>query len=180
VGLKGHELMIEGMARLLKENSNLYAVFIGNQWGVAQSYFEKLKKRAASLSDRFIFTGFLPQDEIARAWQDFDLALHIPSSENCGGVIEPLLAEIPVVASRIGGLPEVIIEGQTGYLVQSRSIRGIEEAVRRALAEKGERKIFAKNGKKLVERLFNVVNTANDIDQIYNKILQPTNLRIQH
>jgi glycosyltransferase involved in cell wall biosynthesis len=180
VGLKGHELMIESMANLMKENSNLYTVFIGNQWGVSQSYFQRLKRKATSLSKRFIFTGFLPQKEIVAAWKDFDLALHIPSSENCGGVIEPLLNEIPVVASRIGGLPEIIIPGETGHLAQSRTVQGVEDAVRNALSDKFESKRMAKNGRKLVERLFNIAHTANDIDQIYKNILKSKHPRTHY
>jgi glycosyltransferase involved in cell wall biosynthesis len=175
VGLKGHELMIESLGALMKDNPKLYGVFIGNQWGTSQAYYEKLKSHALSLSERFIFTGFLPQQEIARSWRDFDLALHLPSSENCGGVIEPLLNGVPVVASTVGGLPEIIIPGKTGYLAQSRTIDDVEIVIRNALSDRPESERLACNGKRLVERNFNVINTASEIDKIYKKILGSKN-----
>jgi glycosyltransferase involved in cell wall biosynthesis len=171
--------MIESLARLMKENSNLYGVFIGNQWGSSQAYYEKLKSRALSLSNRFIFTGYLPQQQIAGFWRDFDLALHLPSSENCGGVIEPLLSGVPVVASTIGGLPEIIIPGKTGYLAESRTVSEVELVIRQALSEKVESRILARNGKEMVERVFNVINTSQEISQIYNKILTTRKIAIK-
>jgi glycosyltransferase involved in cell wall biosynthesis len=174
VGLKGHELMIEGLAELMRENSNLYGVFIGCQWGESQKYFNKLKEKALDLSHRFIFTGFIPQDEIARAWKSFDLAIHLPSSENCGGVIEPMLNEIPIVASDVGGLPEIVINGKTGFLVRERTVREIKDAIASALLDRQRTREMAKAGKQLVEKMFNVVKTADEIDKIYTNILAKT------
>ena len=45
----------------------------------------------------------------------------MPISENCGGVIELLAAGVPTVASRVGGLPEVVHDGVTGWTVPWRS-----------------------------------------------------------
>jgi glycosyltransferase involved in cell wall biosynthesis len=177
VGLKGHELMIESLAEVMKEFPKLYAVFIGQQWGESQAYYEKLKTWADKLSSRILFTGYIPQTEIAKIWQEFDLALHLPSSENCGGVIEPLLNGVPVIASAVGGLPEIILTGETGYLVEERRKEDVVQKLREALLEKEASLAFAQNGKRLVQNLFDIKRTSQEISGIYKTILEKRTLR---
>lgn len=177
VGLKGHELMIESLAEVMKEFPKMYAIFIGQQWGESQAYYEKLKTRADKLSSRILFTGHIPQTEIAKIWQEFDLALHLPSSENCGGVIEPLLNRVPVIASAIGGLPEIIRPGETGYLVQKRRKEDVVQKLREALLEKEASLALAQNGKRLVQNLFDIKRTSKEISDIYKTILEKRTLK---
>lgn len=177
VGLKGHELMIDALADLMEENEKIWAVFIGQQWGNSQAYFENIKARALSKSSRFIFTGYLPQAEVMQHWKEFDLALHIPSSENCGGVIEPLMNQVPTIASSVGGLPEVVMNGITGHLLPERSQGAVTQTVRAALEDYQHTKELAINGKHLVERMFDVKRTSLEIDLIYRNILGLTKQR---
>lgn len=172
VGLKGHELMIDALNEIMKKDKTIWAVFIGKQWGESQTYFEKVKARAQSLNERIIFTGYIPQVEIAQIWKEFDLALHIPSSENCGGVIEPLLNSVPTVASATGGLPEVIIPNETGFLTTTRSKDGIFKAITEALRDRAYSKKLAENGRNRVNRMFDVSLTAKQLSHIYNQILE--------
>ena len=58
--------------------------------------------------------GKFNADEVAQSWPDYDCAVHVPLSENCGGVVEPLLAGVPTIAGNVGGLPEVVHHHRTG------------------------------------------------------------------
>ena len=73
--------------------------------------------------------GAMDRKEVALAIPDFDCVAHVPSSENCGGVVEPFLCGIPVIASRIGGLVEVVLDGITGATVQVHDPRGLADAI---------------------------------------------------
>ncbi|MFP5387112.1 MAG: glycosyltransferase family 4 protein [Bacteriovoracia bacterium] len=169
-GLKGHELMIDALAEVMEKNEDLWAVFIGQQWGKSQNYFEKLKKYAEKKSSRIIFTGYIPQKEILSIWKEFDLALHLPSSENCGGVIEPMINNVPTIASNVGGLPEVVLEGKTGFITE-RKVERIVEKINKFLSHPEEGKALAKNGKVLVSTMFDVKRTSREIGEIYEHIL---------
>jgi glycosyltransferase involved in cell wall biosynthesis len=171
VGLKGHELMIDGLSVLMEMNPKLWCVFVGQQWGQSQKYYEKIKRKALKRSNRFIFTGYLPQNEILSIWKSFDFAITLPSSENCGGVIEPMLNAIPTLASNTGGLPEVVLDQKTGYIVKERSVASIVTCAQAALSEPTKSREFAMAGKKLVETMFNIERTAKEIGQIYQYIL---------
>lgn len=175
VGLKGHELIIDGLSSLMRQNPNLWCVFVGQQWGRSQKYFEKIKQKALKESKQFVFTGYLPQEEVLSIWKCFDFAITLPSSENCGGVIEPMLNAIPTFASRTGGLPEVVLDQKTGYIVKDRTVKSVETCVTQALSDLPRSHEIAQNGKKLVETMFNVERTAKEIDQIYRNILGEIN-----
>lgn len=170
-GLKGHELMISALLEIMQERDDVWGVFIGQQWGKSQRYFEKLKAISRKESNRIIFTGYLPQQDILSVWREFDFALHLPSSENCGGVIEPMLNGIPTIASNVGGLPEVVIPGKTGLLTQ-RNQKEIVQEMRRALSNIEDMRRIAEAGKNHVSHLFDVNRTATEVSSIYERILK--------
>ena len=171
VGIKGHELMLDALETLMPEHPDLWAVFIGGPWGRSEKYFERLKARAQLIGKgRIIFTGTLPHAEVLRSWREMDLALHIPLSENCGGVVEPLLVKTPVLASKVGGLPEVIIDEETGLLVD-RTPESVAQKLRWMLAHRDELSRFGATGFERINQMFARKNTAQEIDALYHKIL---------
>jgi glycosyltransferase involved in cell wall biosynthesis len=171
VGLKGHEIIIDGLSTLMKENPKLWCVFVGEQWGNSQKYFNKIKQKAQMASKHFVFTGYLPQEEILKIWKCFNFAITLPSSENCGGVIEPMLNAIPTFASNVGGLPEIVKDQITGYIVSERTAPSIVSCVNKALQDIPRSLNIGQAGKILIEEIFNIERTAKEIDQIYNYIL---------
>ena len=118
-------------------------------------------------------TGRLPPAQAKSAWLDFDVAVHVPVSENCGGVIEPLMAGVPVVAARTGGLPEVILDGVTGTLVEPRDPAKLADAIESVLGDLPRHKSMAEVGKRLVSHMFDVRRTAAEIRAIYDHVLNP-------
>ena len=131
-----------------------------------------MRKRAKGLAgDRILFTGSLPFDKGMESWRAFDLGIHVPLSENCGGVVEPLFHGVPVVASHVGGLPEVVIEGKTGWLVPPRKPDRLANAIRNALENYELSKRMALAGKALVRQMFDVNRTASEVYGIYGHIL---------
>src|SRR5690606_32870002 len=115
--------------------------------------------------------GKVSDTSVASLWSRFDLAVHTPSSENCGGVVEPLLCGVPVLAAEIGGLPEVIIDGVTGWIIRDLSPHGIADAIRGANRDLSRLQKMAKVGEKLVREMFDYRRTANEIISIYKHIL---------
>lgn len=171
VGIKGHELMLEALEKLLPTSPQLWAVFIGGPWKGADQYYQKLRQRAERNGlGRIIFTGALPHAEVLSSWRAIDLALHLPLSENCGGVVEPLLMGTPVLASAVGGLPEVVIPGQTGLLTE-RSLQPLLEKLSWAVNNPDQLKHLAQQGQRHVIELFCRDKTAQQIDTLYQRIL---------
>lgn len=169
-GLKGHEDLIAALVRLL-DNNDIVGVFIGGQWGGGTRYENRLRLYAKRVGGgRIIMPGHLPPEQVADAWADFDVAVHVPLSENCGGVIEPLLAGVPVIAARVGGLPEVIMNGVTGTLVEPGNIVDLASTIKKVLSDLELYRAIAKRGERLVRTMFDVRRTATEIAEIYAHI----------
>jgi glycosyltransferase involved in cell wall biosynthesis len=171
-GVKAHEDVIEALRIVISSRPNVYGVLLGGPWDNADTYFESLRRRAATAAPgRILLPGPIPPKDAVNVWREFDCAVHVPLSENCGGVVEPLLAGVPVVAGRVGGLPEVIIDDVTGRLVPIVDPVKLAEAIL-ALAAAGSRpRMMAACGSQLVAEMFSPKRTGSEIKHIYELVL---------
>lgn len=115
--------------------------------------------------------GHLDSSSVKRAWPDFDCAIHVPLSENCGGVLEPLYAVVPTIAARVGGLPEVVMDEVTGKLVPSRSPKALTTAILQVLENREHYRTLAQRGHDLVKNMFSIERTAREVAKTYEYIL---------
>jgi glycosyltransferase involved in cell wall biosynthesis len=172
VGLKCHEDLIEGISLAAEKDRSIRGVLIGGPWGTDSTYFEKLRRYARKRSgNTVIMPGAFNQQEVASAIWDFDCAAHVPMSENCGGVVEPLLCGIPTITSRIGGLVEVVSDGLTGVTVPARDPGALSEAI---LYVRNHYSVVCKQahiGQKLARTMFDVNRTAPEVGEIYRYVL---------
>jgi glycosyltransferase involved in cell wall biosynthesis len=172
-GLKAHEDVIDALGMVLRRRSDVTGILIGGSFLKGSWYEKSLRKRAqAAGGDRIIMTGYMPAGEVRQVWPEFDVAVHVPTSENCGGVVEPMLAGVPVIASRVGGLPELVIDGLTGTTVPPRQPAELARQILCALGS-GERcAALAGNGRDLVARTFSVERTSAEVLDIYSHVLK--------
>ena len=172
-GLKNHETLIEALAEVVRRRPDVTGVLAGGPWHGAGRYFERLRKMANQLGNgRILMPGALSSSSAKSCWADYDCVLHIPTSENCGGVVEPLAAGVPVVASRVGGLPEVIVDGRTGITVSANPTSNeAANAVMNVLANLPDQKRMARTGRRLVAEMFDVERTAAEVAHIYRHVL---------
>ena len=92
-------------------------------------------------------------------------------SENCGGVVEPLLCGIPTIASRIGGLVEVVMDGSTGVTVPVGDPRALSESILLVRNHYGAMCNQAHVGRMLAQTMFDVNRTAAEVEEIYRYVL---------
>ncbi len=172
VGLKCHEDVIDALGVVCGRMPEVHGVLIGDSFGRAPWYEQRLRERARKTAgDRIVLPGLFGPQEVAQSWPDFDCAVHVPLSENCGGVLEPLLAGVPVIASAVGGIPEVVMDGLTGKLVQVRSPKALANAVIEVLGDLETHRGLAATGQALVQHMFDVKRTGHEIAEIYRHIL---------
>lgn len=181
-GLKGHEDIIDAFSEVLPDHPDWTGVLIGGQWGQPAgklgAYEAKLRRKAAACGPgRILMPGLLPSQEVANLWADFDLAIHVPFSENCGGIVEPMLAGVPIIASRVGGLPEVVIDGITGQIVSPHDPKNLALAITGVISNLPRFRLLADRGQLLAKDMFNVTRTSEEIYQIYNYIINPSQPR---
>ncbi|MGA3058020.1 MAG: glycosyltransferase [Candidatus Limnocylindrales bacterium] len=118
---------------------------------------ESLEARVGELglSQRIHFLGRRPHSEIPDLMRGFDV-LAMPSREEAWGVAaaEASATAIPVVATGVGGIPEIVVDGQTGLLVPPEDPRALAEAIRRLAGDRDLRHRLGKAGRERIESLF--------------------------
>ncbi len=173
VGLKGHEELIDALAIVTAKYEDVYGVLVGNTLpGYCDSYEKALRRRALKAGGgRILMPGYFSSDEVRQSWPDFDCAVHIPHSENCGGVVEPFSAGVPVIAAAVGGLPEVVINNVTGRIVRDRSPEVLAQNIGEVLSNISHWQELAASGRRLVERMFDIERTAGEVLSIYQHIV---------
>jgi glycosyltransferase involved in cell wall biosynthesis len=95
-------------------------------------------------------------------------------------VLEAMSTGLPVVATRIAGSEELVIEGETGFLVQTENVDELRESLRRILVDPGQRKKMGLASRRRVEENYSWKNVAeqykNLLDVIASKVKQSPNI----
>lgn len=176
-GLKGHEDFFAALNLARNERPEIRGVVIGGAWGGAAWYEDRLRYRGHALCDGSLaFVGH--RADIAALYPDLDLAVVPSHSENCGGAVEPLLSGVPVVATNVGGLPDIIRDGETGWLVPPKNPRALAAAILGVLGNRTEAHRRALEGQKLARHLFDVDRTAREVLGAYQQILESGSVSI--
>jgi glycosyltransferase involved in cell wall biosynthesis len=171
-GLKGHEEVIEAIALAADRVPRLQGLLGGGAWGSDKSYEMKLRRYAEDRAPgRIVMPGALPSDDVAELWPEFDLVVHAPRSENCGGIHEAMIAGTPVLVAEVGGLPELVENGITGRSVRSRSPELLADGIVEAVTDTETTKRMAIAGAQRVRRMFDVATTGREVLDIYASVL---------
>jgi len=151
---KGHATMLDVFRQSteLQEKAQLVVVGSGKKELVVE-----LKKRAHAygLDDSLTFTGFIPGDS-HRIISWFDV-LVMPTIDFEGfgySMAEAMSAVIPVVASKVGAIPEVIVDGESGFLLEPRDISGWRVTLERMVQSSALRKQIGIAGRQRIEGSF--------------------------
>ena len=131
----------------------------------------RLESEAASLQGRVrvLFAGERP--DARSLLPAFDL-LAVPSIGREGfglAALEGMDAGLPVVASRLGGLPEVVEDGRTGLLVPSGDVRALAEAIDRLIANPQESRSLGAEGRRRVESRFRAASMTRQVERVYEE-----------
>jgi glycosyltransferase involved in cell wall biosynthesis len=164
---KGIATLVRAAARMLEGGRSVDFVVLGRvPVGTSRSYLrgcERLVERSG-IGDRFRFLGFTP--DVRPAVADLDL-LVLPSLQEPFGrsVIESMALGVPVVASDVGGIPEIIEDGVSGVLVPPGDDRALADAIRRLLDDDELRGRISAAGLRSVRERFDVARLTRSIEQ---------------
>lgn len=163
---KGHLEMVEAMKDVRKEHPEAHMMFVGR---VEQPFAAEFDDaiRSAGIQDRVTLTGI--RHDVPRLLDSFTMST-MPSHIETFGIaaLEAMARSKAVVATRVGGLPEVVRHGKTGILVDLRPDE-IAEAVSYLLSNDDVREEMGANGRKLVEQKFTIGEMVRQFESVYNK-----------
>jgi len=125
---KGLRYLIESLP-LVRAKLDVHLLIAGEVWGDAKPYHELISRLGMTASVTFV-EKYIPNEEVARYFAASDLVVIPYVSATQSGIVQLAYGFAkPVVVSRVGGLPEVVEEGVTGYLVPPKDSASISSAV---------------------------------------------------
>ncbi|UCE45126.1 MAG: glycosyltransferase [Methanobacteriota archaeon] len=136
-------------------------------------WFEHLADRAR-VQDAIEFHESISQHDLVRLYADADVVV-LPSRDEGWGLslMEAMACGLPIVASRVGGVPELVRDGQDGLLVESGDVVGLGHAIARLLSDPEMRRRMGSSGRKRVEG-FSWDDTARVTSREYERALSPS------
>jgi glycosyltransferase involved in cell wall biosynthesis len=170
-GHKGHEDFIIALARLREKRPDVRGIMIGGTWGGGHWYEDRVRSFGKMTCNAGLqFTG--TRSDIPAIYPDLDLAVVPTYSDGLAySVVEPLLGGVPVVATNTGGIPDLVRDGDTGWLVPPGNPKALARAMREALDNPKEARRRAVEGSKLARNLIDLEKTGQEVASTYDKIL---------
>lgn len=168
--LKGQQLLLEAFSELSNKNCKL--IFVGSPPPNQEEYLINLtdKINQFELQERVKILPF--QSDIWNIWEIIDLAV-VPSTEpeSFGLVaVEAMLCGKPVVASRIGGLSEIVVHQETGILFEARNLAALKDALNELILDPEKCASMGQKGKQRAETFFTLDKYVSQIQQICQNI----------
>jgi glycosyltransferase involved in cell wall biosynthesis len=180
---KGQDTAIEALRLLCAEGLDVHLLLIGSAKFVARAtrfdnerYVAALRAQvaAAGLQERVSWLG--EREDVPELVRALDVLL-LPSWEEPFGraLIEAMALGVPVVATAVGGPPEIVEDGREGYLVAPREPRAWAHAIRRLAESPERRREMGRSGRLRVEREFAVPGHVAAVCGVYERVLAYAN-----
>ncbi len=171
----GLDILIKAVAVLLNSFQKIRLTIVGD--GMIRQKLESLVDRLG-IKNNVAFTGFVPNEKVVEYLNKFDIFVmpSVGEGESFGvAAVEAMATGLPVVASNVGGLPEVVDDGKTGMLVKPGDVEDLKRALEFYIFSRDARIEHGKKGREKVKKLYNWKDNAKEMNNLYKEILSKTN-----
>lgn len=176
IPIKGVHHLLKAMPDILERHPNTRLLLVGGAFygsNKTTPYVAKLHRLAKVLGDKVRFVPYVPHEQIAEWFRLADMVV-VPSAEReAFGLVnvEAMASGVPVVATRAGGMREVIEHGRTGLLVSlSRLKEELPESICTLLQNPELARQLGEQGRERVLEYFTWSHTANRLTDLYHKL----------
>ena len=168
---KGHRDAIQAVKRLKDDNPSLdiaYEIVGGGELAPElQSLIDRL-----GMTDTVSLLGRQPRNVVVRKLASADLYLHPSRSEGLGiALLEAQASGLPVVATRVGGIPEAVSEGESALLADPGDINGLQNNLQVLFDDSSKRVQMANHGREFVEEHYDNAKLTDELVEIYESLV---------
>jgi glycosyltransferase involved in cell wall biosynthesis len=166
---KGLKYLLHAMPEIARHQASVRLLLAGD--GPERRSLERLAARLG-LADRVEFTGEIAHEQVPQVLARMDI-FAMPSTWEGFGVaaVEAAAMELPVVASNIYGIPDVVDDGATGILVPPKDVDGLSRAILRLLRDPDERRRMGRAGRDMVAARYSWTDNVRQMESLYNDLL---------
>ena len=170
---KGQKDLIEATAMLKNEGLRVKVVLAGRSDSLQYENELKRKSRQLGIAEDVLFLGQLNKEEL-RDWYGVSSIMAFPTYHHEGLpriLMETQAMQVPPIAYIIGGIPEGILHGKTGFLIPKGDIRGLAKSMKELLTNEEKRKKMGEEGRKFVKKQFSLQALAARHEEFYLRSL---------
>lgn len=167
--LKGHADVIAAARRVAAIDPRVRFLFVGDGL-LRQTLAEQIAR--AGLRDKFVFTGLVPPEQVPELIAAMDIVVHASLREGLARVLpQALIAGKPVVSYDVDGAREVVLNGQTGFLLPPRSIAEMADALLTLAGDIAMRRRYGEAGRAKFTGQFRHETMTERLREIYAEVL---------
>jgi len=168
--VKGYDVAIDALAKLVEKSADVHLVIAGRPGGWS---LEDLQARASErgVASRLHLLGF--RDDIPRLLSSMDVGLipSVGSEGNSRAALELMASALPVVASTVGCLPDLIEHGVEGFLVPAGDAEGLCRFAGQLAGDPERRRGMGRAGRQRVEAVYDERLVAARLEELYRELL---------
>lgn len=170
---KGLNFLIDALVGVKRDFPDVVLRVVGRDPTDDQRHIKAYQKQLKDLgiADQVEWLGY--RQNIAEILAQTDVFV-LPALEEPFGrvLIEAMAMEVPVVATKVGGIPEIVVDGVTGWLVPSRDANELAGRIVQLLRDASMRAEFGRRGRKIVEERFSLERHVKGVEGMYNRLTQ--------
>lgn len=165
---KGHKYLIKAAKKVVDKIPNCIFLLVGD--GKLRKDLEK-QIEELNLKKNILFLG--SRKDIPNLMKAMDVFVLPSISEGFGIVlVEAMASGVPVVATKVGGIPEIVVENKTGYLVNPKDSSNLTNKMTELLKSSSLRKRFSSTGIKRAKNKFTIQRYVNEHEKIYKSLIE--------
>ncbi|MBU1110443.1 glycosyltransferase family 4 protein [Patescibacteria group bacterium] len=169
---KGFEYLIEALPEITKEFPRLRLRIVGQDPTASQVNLIQLRVIAKQLGvfENIDWLGY--RRDVPDILADTNIFV-LPSLEEPFGrvLIEAMAMKVPIVATRVGGIPEIVEDGKTGFLVPPRNSQQLASNIIKLLRNSDLARQMGEKGRRKVEEKFSLRKHVGEVSKIYDKVM---------
>ena len=170
VAIKNHQMFLDIIDKVNQKTSKKVVYFIvgdGEDSLTIQESIKPLKEKGMDIR----MTSWIKDIATFNAGMDI-ICLTSKNEGTPVSLIEAQAAGIPIIATNVGGIKDVILEDKTGYIVDKDDIDGFAEKLRELIENENKRQLMSQNGWSFVEDKFQYPNLIKNMDEYYKSLLK--------
>ena len=174
--IKNHQYFLEVIEKILDQTSKKIKVFIVGDGTERELITNLVSNINEKYNDAITMTSWI--EDIGEFNAGMDIICLTSKNEGTPvSLIEAQAAGIPVVTSDVGGVRDIIVEGETGYVVPLENQNLYTERLLELIENEKKRQIMSQNGWKHVEQKFHYMTLVKNMEKLYVKLLEEKNIK---
>jgi glycosyltransferase involved in cell wall biosynthesis len=170
--VKGVKYLIEAMCLVAKNNSSIKLILVGD--GPERMEIMKLTEEL-NLKDVIIFVGRISNVKISAYLSASDIFILPSLSEGFPmAILEAMACGLPIVTTRVRGLPEIVMEGVNGFIVDPKNPDQLASRIKFLIQDSILREEMSRNNKEMI-KMYTLQNITKGLEAVYFSVLQRQN-----